>query len=32
MQRDLDLLRPDYTKEKETSENEAIVLGFGATV
>ena len=30
MQRDLDLLRSDYTKK--TSENEAIVLEFGATV
>ena len=28
MQRGLDLLRPDYTKERGTSENETIVLGF----
>ena len=32
IQRFLDLLRPDYTRERETSENEVIVLGFGATV
>ena len=31
MQRSLDLLCPDYTKER-TSEKEAIVLRFGATV
>ena len=31
MQRGVDLLRPDYVKKK-TSENEAIVYGFGATV